>query len=51
MSRDAPIKAEKDYTEILEKEFPDIDILAKNDYHSALDKLLVLEKKTRQASF
>lgn len=50
MSRDAPIKAEKDYTEILEKEFPDIDILAKNDYHSALDKLLVLEKKTRQAS-
>lgn len=50
MSRDAPIKAEKDYTEILEKEFPDIDILAKNNYHSALDKLLVLEKKTRQAS-
>ena len=50
MSRDAPIKAEKDYTEILDAEFPKLEILAKNDYSSALDQLLVLEKKTRQSS-
>ncbi|QEU59743.1 Rpn5 [Kluyveromyces lactis] len=50
MSRDAPIKAEKDYTEILDAEFPKLEVLAKNDYSSALDQLLVLEKKTRQSS-
>lgn len=50
MSRDAPIKAEKDYTEILKDEFPNIERLAVNDYEAALDQLLVLEKKTRQAS-
>lgn len=50
MSRDAPLKAEKDYTEILDAEFPKIEILAKNDYSAALDQLLSLEKKTRQSS-
>ncbi|CDH17026.1 probable 26S proteasome regulatory subunit RPN5 [Zygosaccharomyces bailii ISA1307] len=50
MSRDAPIKAEKDYTEILKDEFPKIDKTAANDYQAALDQLLVLEKKTRQGS-
>lgn len=50
MSRDAPIKAEKDYTEILKEEFPKIEHLAVNDYNAALDQLLSLEKKTRQAS-
>lgn len=50
MSRDAPLKAEKDYTEILEVEFPKIEILAKDDYGPALEQLLSLEKKTRQAS-
>ncbi|CCE64987.1 hypothetical protein TPHA_0J01660 [Tetrapisispora phaffii CBS 4417] len=50
MSRDAPIKAEKDYSEIIKDEFPKIDILAQNDTNAALDKLLVLEKKTRQAA-
>ncbi|CAI4327532.1 CMF_HP2_G0007360.mRNA.1.CDS.1 [Saccharomyces cerevisiae] len=50
MSRDAPIKADKDYSQILKEEFPKIDSLAQNDCNSALDQLLVLEKKTRQAS-
>ncbi|SCU81343.1 LAME_0B06612g1_1 [Lachancea meyersii CBS 8951] len=50
MSRDAPLKAEKDYTEILQEELPKIEILAKNDVQGAVDQLLVLEKKTRQAS-
>lgn len=50
MSRDAPIKAEKDYTEIIKDEFPKIDETAVNDYHAALDQLLTLEKKTRQGS-
>ncbi|AET41372.1 proteasome regulatory particle lid subunit RPN5 Ecym_8076 [Eremothecium cymbalariae DBVPG len=50
MSRDAPAKAEKNYADILDEQFPEIDILAKNDDASALDKLLALEKQTRQAS-
>ncbi|EDO15893.1 hypothetical protein Kpol_1019p13 [Vanderwaltozyma polyspora DSM 70294] len=51
MSRDAPIKAEKDYTSILEEELPKIDVLAQNgDTVMAVDALLVLEKKTRQAA-
>ncbi|CAI4057319.1 hypothetical protein SKDZ_04G0940 [Saccharomyces kudriavzevii ZP591] len=50
MSRDAPIKADKDYSQILKEELPKIDSIAQNDYGSALDQLLVLEKKTRQAS-
>jgi hypothetical protein len=27
MSRDAPIKAEKDYTELLDEQFPQIELL------------------------
>ncbi|QLQ79152.1 hypothetical protein HG537_0B05000 [Torulaspora globosa] len=50
MSRDAPIKAEKDYSQILEEEMPKIHQLAVNDWQGALGQLLVLEKKTRQAS-
>lgn len=50
MSRDAPIKAEKDYTKILDEELPNIQSLGINDYKEALTKLLALEKKTRQAS-
>ncbi|CUS23077.1 LAQU0S08e01618g1_1 [Lachancea quebecensis] len=50
MSRDAPLKAEKDYTEILKEELPKIEVLAQNDTQGALEKLLVLEKKTRQSS-
>lgn len=50
MSRDAPLKAEKDYSEILKDELPKIEQLAIGDYQSALDQLLVFEKKTRQAA-
>ncbi|AMD20489.1 HDL255Wp [Eremothecium sinecaudum] len=50
MSRDAPLKADKSYAEILEKQLPQIDILARNDYSKALDQLLTLEKQTRQSS-
>ncbi|AAS51993.2 ADR073Wp [Eremothecium gossypii ATCC 10895] len=50
MSRDAPIKAEKNYADILNDQFPGIDILAKTNHGEALDKLLSLEKQTRQAS-
>ncbi|ONH68900.1 hypothetical protein BON22_1551 [Cyberlindnera fabianii] len=50
MSRDAPLKAEKDFTSILDEQFPEIENLAKNDYTSALEKYLFLEKQTRQAS-
>ncbi|CCH61767.1 hypothetical protein TBLA_0F02250 [Henningerozyma blattae CBS 6284] len=45
MSRDAPIKAEKDYSEILKDEFPKIESLAINDEKAALEKYLALEKK------
>ncbi|SCU92058.1 LADA_0F14004g1_1 [Lachancea dasiensis] len=50
MSRDAPMKADKDYTSILQEELPKIEVLAKNDVQGALDQLLVLEKKVRQSS-
>lgn len=29
MSRDAPLKAEKDYSELLDEQFPQIDVLGK----------------------
>lgn len=50
MSRDAPLKAEKDFTSTLDEQFPQIDLLAKSDYKTALEKFLFLEKQTRQAS-
>lgn len=50
MSREAPIKAEKDFSDTLDEQFPQIEKLAETDYHSSLDKLLLLEKQTRQAS-
>ncbi|CCC67954.1 hypothetical protein NCAS_0A13960 [Naumovozyma castellii] len=50
MSRDAPIKAEKDYSELLKDDIPKIESLAQNDVSAALDQLLVWEKKTRQAA-
>ncbi|SCU93716.1 LAMI_0E15346g1_1 [Lachancea mirantina] len=50
MSRDAPIKADKDFSETLHDEFPKIEILAQKDVTGAVEKLLVLEKQTRQAS-
>ncbi|CCK69496.1 proteasome regulatory particle lid subunit RPN5 KNAG_0C03920 [Huiozyma naganishii CBS 8797] len=51
MSRDAPIKAEKDYSEILKEEFPKIDaLISQGECEQALLDLLAWEKKTRQAA-
>lgn len=50
MSREDPLKAEKDFSTILDEQFPVIDELAKTDYKAAVDKYLVLEKQTRQSS-
>lgn len=47
MSDEALIKAEKDYSEELDRELPTIEKL---DFDNALEKLLVLEKKARQAT-
>ncbi|EMG47877.1 RPN5 26S proteasome regulatory subunit RPN5 [Candida maltosa Xu316] len=48
MSREDPIKAEKDFSATLDEQFPIIEKLT--DYKQALDKYLVLEKQTRQSS-
>lgn len=48
MSREDPIKADKDYSSILDEQFPIIGLIA--NYKEAVDKYLVLEKQTRQAS-
>lgn len=52
MSRDAPLKAERDYSDILKEEFVKIDqLIASNDgYSEPLNQLLTWEKKTRQAA-
>ncbi|ODV80319.1 PCI-domain-containing protein [Suhomyces tanzawaensis NRRL Y-17324] len=48
MSREDPLKAEKDFSETLNEQFPIIDGIS--DHKTAIDKLLVLEKQTRQSS-
>lgn len=48
MSREDPIKAEKDFSATLDEQFPIIEKL--DDYKQAIDKYLVLEKQTRQSS-
>ncbi|KAK6455997.1 non-ATPase unit of 26S proteasome complex [Scheffersomyces xylosifermentans] len=48
MSREDPIKAEKDFSATLDEQFPLIEKLP--DYKTAIDKYLVLEKQTRQSS-
>lgn len=50
MSSDPFQKPQKDFTETLNEQFTQIDELIKTNYKSALDKLLLLEKQTRQAS-
>ncbi|AOA60521.1 26S proteasome regulatory subunit [Komagataella phaffii CBS 7435] len=50
MSRDTLSKAAKDFTATLDEQLPQINALAEQDYKGALDKLLLLEKQTRQAS-
>ena len=48
MSREDPLKAEKDYSATLDEQFPLIEKLT--DYKAAVEKYLVLEKQTRQSS-
>lgn len=48
MSREDPIKAEKDFSATLDEQFPLIEKVA--DYKEAVEKYLVLEKQTRQSS-
>lgn len=48
MSREDPLKAEKDFSATLDEQFPIIEKLT--DYKQAIDKYLVLEKQTRQSS-
>lgn len=48
MSREDPLKAEKDYSATLDEQFPLIEKLT--DYKAAIEKYLVLEKQTRQSS-
>lgn len=46
MSREDPLKAEKDYSATLDEQLPLIERL---EYKEAIDKLLVLEKQIRQS--
>lgn len=48
MSREDPIKAEKDFSATLDEQLPLIE--KSPDYKQAIDKLLVLEKQIRQSS-
>lgn len=50
MSSDMIIKAEKDFTKEADKIIPEAQSLAKQDLQKAIDKLLQLEKQTRQSS-
>lgn len=48
MSREDPLKAEKDYSATLDEQLPIIEKLT--DYKQAIEKYLVLEKQIRQSS-
>ncbi|KAF3941440.1 hypothetical protein ABW19_dt0208275 [Dactylella cylindrospora] len=50
MASDGILKPEKDWTETLDQQLPDIEELAKTNLQAALEKLLTLEKQTRQSS-
>jgi 26S proteasome regulatory subunit N5 len=50
MSDETLIKAEKDFSSILDTQLPEIDLQAKTDFNVALERLLTLEKQTRQAA-
>ncbi|KAK6353437.1 hypothetical protein TWF696_005400 [Orbilia brochopaga] len=47
---DGVIKPEKDWTETLDQQLPEIEQLATSNLPAALEKLLALEKQTRQSS-
>ena len=44
------IKADKDFTKEVDKLIPEVEEIAQRDPQLAIDKILVLEKQTRQAS-
>lgn len=44
------IKAEKDYSSTLDKELPEVERQAKTNFSAAFDRLLLWEKRARQAS-
>lgn len=50
MSGDGMLKPEKDYSETLDQQLPEILASAKTNLSAAIERLLVLEKQTRQAS-
>ncbi|PNS19616.1 26S proteasome regulatory subunit rpn5 [Sphaceloma murrayae] len=47
---DGALKAERDFTKEVDAAIPEAEKLAKSNVQSAIDKLLPLEKQTRQAS-
>lgn len=44
------LRPDKDYKQILDDAFPEVEKLAKDDLSAAIERLTVLEKQTRQAS-
>ncbi|KAK6341982.1 hypothetical protein TWF730_001463 [Orbilia blumenaviensis] len=50
MSSEGNLKPEKDWTETLDQQLPEIEQLAKSDLQASIEKLLALEKQTRQSS-
>ncbi|KAK9239307.1 PCI domain-containing protein [Lipomyces kononenkoae] len=47
---DGTLKPEKDYSDVLAVELPKIDELLRTDIQAAVERLLALEKQTRQSS-
>lgn len=50
MSSEAVLKPDKDFSSEVDKQLPEAEALAKTNITSAIEKLTVLEKQTRQAS-
>ncbi|KAF8419648.1 PCI domain-containing protein [Tirmania nivea] len=50
MSGDGMLKAEKDFSGVLDEQLPEILASAKTNLSAAIERLLALEKQTRQAS-
>lgn len=48
MSDNTILKADKDFTKDTDKLIPEAETLAQSNLQAAIDKLLVLEKQTRQ---
>ncbi|ODV59485.1 proteasome regulatory particle lid subunit RPN5 [Ascoidea rubescens DSM 1968] len=47
---DALYKPKKDFSATIDEQLPQVEELAQQDYKAALEKLLILEKQTRQSS-